>query len=105
MRSSAGRVRFNVRTVIGVPATMLDISEARKQLNSIDERLSDERVIYVTRHNKKAFAVVNLDYLSTLIETIEVLNDPEAMRMLQASLKDIRAGRLHDHKDVERELG
>jgi len=86
-------------------APTLDISEARKQLNSIDERLKDERIIYITRHNKKAFAVVNLDYLSAVIETIEILNDPEAMQMLQRSLDDIRAGRLSDHDDVEKELG
>jgi len=86
-------------------APTLDISEARKQLNSLDERLKDERVIYITRHNKKAFAVVDVDYLSAVIETIEILNDPEALRMLQQSIKEIRAGRLHDHDDVEKELG
>lgn len=59
----------------------------------------------VTRHIKKAFALVNLDYLSAVVETIEILNDPEAMRMLQESIEDIRAGRLHDHDDVEKELG
>jgi antitoxin YefM len=83
----------------------LDISEARRQLNSIDERLKDERVIVVTRHNKRAFAVVDLEYLSAVMETIEILSDPEAMRMLQQSVEDIRAGRLHDHDDVEKELG
>jgi PHD/YefM family antitoxin component YafN of YafNO toxin-antitoxin module len=83
----------------------LDISEARKQLNSIDERLKVERIIYVTRHNKKAFAVVNLEYLSAVIDTVDILADPEAMRMLKESVDDIRAGRLHDHDDVEKELG
>lgn len=83
----------------------LDISEARKQLNSIDERLKDERIIYITRHNKRAFAVINLDYLSAVMETIEILNDKEALRMLQESIEDIRAERLHDHDDVEKELG
>lgn len=86
-------------------AATLDISEARKQLNSLDKRLKDERVIVVTRHNKKAFALVNLDYLSAVVETIEILNDPESMRMLQESIEDIRAGRLHDQDDVEKELG
>lgn len=86
-------------------APTLDISEARKQLNSLDERLKDERVIVVTRHNKKAFAVVDLDYLAAVVETIEILNDPEAMRMLEQSIADIRAGSLHDHDDVEKELG
>ena len=83
----------------------LDISEARKQFSSIDKRLKDDRVIFVTRHNKKAFAVVDLDYLSAVLETIEILSDPEAMVMMQQSIQDIRAGRLFDHDDVEKELG
>lgn len=85
--------------------TTLDISEARKQLNTIDQRLKDERIIVVTRHNKKAFAVVDLEYMSAVLETVEILSDPEAMQMLQQSIEDIRAGRLHDHDDVEKELG
>lgn len=85
-------------------STTLDISEARKQFNTLDERLRDERVILITRHNKEAFAVVDLDYLSALMETLEVLADPEAMKMLQQSIEDIREGRLHDHEDVKREL-
>ncbi len=88
-----------------MPGKTLDISEARKQLNSIDERLKDEHVIFIARHNKKAFAVVDLEYLSAVMETIEILSDPEAMRMLEESIQDIRAGRLHDHDDVEKELG
>ena len=83
----------------------LDISEARKQLNSIDERRKGDRVIVVTRHNKNAFAVVDLEYLAAVLETVEILSDPEAMRMHQQSIDDIRAGRLHDHDDVEKELG
>ncbi len=85
--------------------TTLDISEARKQFNSIDERLKEDSVIYVTRHNKKAFAVVDLDYLAAVMETIEVLTDPEAMQMLEKSIADIRAGRLHAQAAVEKELG
>jgi PHD/YefM family antitoxin component YafN of YafNO toxin-antitoxin module len=88
-----------------MPTATLDISEARKQLNSLDQRLRDERVIVVTRHNKKAFAVVDLEYWSAVMETIEILSDPEAMRMLAQSVEDIRAGRLHDHESVEQELG
>lgn len=82
----------------------LDISEARRQLNSLDERLEEEFVIYITRHNKKAFVMVNLDYFSGLGETLEILADPEAVQMLQSSFDDIRAGRLYDQDDVEKEL-
>jgi PHD/YefM family antitoxin component YafN of YafNO toxin-antitoxin module len=82
----------------------LDISEARKLFTTLDERLREDPVIWITRRNKRAFAVVDTELLETLLETIEILSDPEASRMLQQSLQDIRAGRLHDHEAVKREL-
>ena len=84
--------------------TTLDISEARKQLTRMDERLREHKVIWITRHNKKVFAVVDVELLETALETIEILSDPEALKMLQQSLEDIQAGRLHDHADVKSEL-
>lgn len=83
----------------------LDISEARKKFNTLDSALEDKPVIYITRHNKEAFAIVNIGYLETLIETMEVLGDPEAMRMLDESVRAIERGELIDQEDVERELG
>lgn len=82
----------------------MDISEARKKFNTLDRDLQDDCVIYVTRHNKKAFAVVNVEYLTTVMETLEVLADPEALQLLQDSIADIRAGRVFDQDEVEREL-
>jgi PHD/YefM family antitoxin component YafN of YafNO toxin-antitoxin module len=82
----------------------LDISEARKQFSQLDKRLREDRVIWITRHNKKAFAVVDTDLLQTILETIEILSDADGLRMLQEGLRDIRAGRLYDHEDVKNEL-
>lgn len=82
----------------------LDISEARKQFTRLDERLRKECVIWITRRNQKAFAVVDTEVLETMLETIEILSDPEACTLLQQSLEDVRAGRVHDHEDVKREL-
>ena len=82
----------------------LDISEARKKFNSFDQDLRERPVIYITRHNKRAFAMVNIEYLETMIETMEVLSDPDAMAMLNESLKAIQEGRLIDHEDVEKEF-
>lgn len=82
----------------------LDITEARRQFNKLGERLLDEHVIYITRHNKRAFAVVDIEFLSSVLETIEILSDPESHRMFIESLEDIKMGRLHDHEDVKREL-
>ncbi|MBN2217039.1 MAG: type II toxin-antitoxin system Phd/YefM family antitoxin [Pirellulales bacterium] len=82
----------------------LDISEARRQFSQLDKRLREDRVIWITRHSKKAFAVVDTDLLQTVLETIEILSDPDALQMFQEGLRDIRAGRLHDHEDVKSEI-
>jgi len=84
----------------------IDISEARKQLNSLDKRLAEgEPIIYVTRHNKRAFAIVDIECLSAILDTLEIMSDPESFNTFQQSLADIREGRIHDHEDVKRELG
>ncbi len=82
----------------------LDISEARKHFTTLDKRLEDERVIWVTRHNRKAFAVVNMEVMEALLETLEILRDADSLRMLQESLEDIKCGRVHDHKDIKKAM-
>lgn len=82
----------------------LDISEARSQFNQLDKRLTGEHVIKVTRHGKPVFAVVDLEFLSTVLETIEIMTDPESYKMFMDSLEDIKHGRVYDHEDVKREL-
>lgn len=86
-------------------AATLDISEARKQINTLDERLESEPIIFVTRHNKTAFAVVNVDHMSAMLDTIEIMCDPKSFQVFQESLEDIKKGRLHDHADIKKELG
>ena len=84
----------------------LDISEARRQFNSLDARMRDEgvQVIHVMRHSRPAFAVVDADYLEAVLDTLDILTDPDALKMLEDSLEDIRAGRVYDHEDVKREV-
>ena len=82
----------------------LDITEARREFNRLDERLREEQVIYITRHNQSAFAIVDLEFLTTVLETIEIMSDPESYEIFQQSIEDIRNGRVHDHDDVKREL-
>lgn len=83
----------------------LDISVARKRFNTLDQDLEKKPVIFITRHGREAFAVVNIDYLETVLETMDVLSDPEAMAMLEESVRAIQEGQLIDQEDVEEELG
>lgn len=82
----------------------LDISEARARLSTLDRELSIERpIIMITRHNRQAFAVVDVEYLETVMETMEVLSDPESAAMLQASVAAIEKGDLLTQEEVERD--
>lgn len=83
----------------------LDISEARRRFNTLDRDLQERPVIYITRHSKSAFAVVDIEYLETIMETMEVLADGDARKLLEESIQDIQAGKLIDHDDLGRELG
>jgi PHD/YefM family antitoxin component YafN of YafNO toxin-antitoxin module len=85
--------------------SVLDITEARKAFNTLDERLRVEPVIWVTRHNRKAFAVVDKETLEAVLETMEILKDPESLRVLAQSIDDIKNGRLIDHDELEKEFG
>jgi antitoxin YefM len=83
----------------------MDIAEAAKRLSTFDQQLKTRPVIWVTRKRKRAFAVVDQEYLENLLETMSILSDPEMMKQIHASLEDIKAGRLIDHEEVKRLLG
>ncbi len=85
-------------------STTIDITEARKNFNRLDEQARDGHFIEVTRHGKPVFAVVDTEFLSSLLETIEIMSDKDSYEMFMNSLDDIRHGRLHDHDDVKKEL-
>ena len=83
----------------------LDITEARKRISQLEDLLKESPVVYVTRHDRRAFAVVNPEYLDVVRDTLEILSDPEALQALNDSLADVAAGRVVDHDDLKRELG
>jgi hypothetical protein len=45
---------------------------------------------------------VDTDLMRVVLETLEILKDPDALQMLEQSLEDIRFGRLYDHEDVRK---
>lgn len=85
-------------------ASSIEISEARGQLGHLGERVRDEQVIYVTKRGKEAFAVVDVEYLQAILETIEIVSDPESYKLFMASLEDIKNGRVIEHEQVKKDL-
>src|SRR5947208_13827318 len=71
-----------------------------------EQAMSDpERPIVVEKHGKPAVVLVDARYFEGLLETLDLLSDPEAMKMLRRSLEDEKAGRLIPHDQLMKELG
>jgi PHD/YefM family antitoxin component YafN of YafNO toxin-antitoxin module len=68
----------------------LDITAARRQLNSFDAMLVATPIIHVCRHGKRAFAVVSVELFTAMQESLSIMADPDAIQLLHESLADIR---------------
>lgn len=58
----------------------LTITETRKQLLNLPELLTDEPVI-ITKHGKPAMVALGYEQFESIMETLEVLSDPELMNI------------------------
>ena len=56
----------------------IDITALRKQLCDVDVLLKTGKTLIATKHNKPAFALVDLQYLEGLLQTIDILKNPKA---------------------------
>jgi len=87
--------------------TQLTISEARKVLFDLPEELErgPERAIAITRRGRPVLAVIPWAFYETIVETLDVLSDPEMVSALRNSLKDLKRGRLANNQEVKTRLG
>jgi antitoxin YefM len=87
--------------------TKLTISEARKGFLDLPEKLArePERAVCVTRHGRPELAVMPWELYESIIETLEVLSEPDLVAALRASIEDIERGRLLSHEEVGARLG
>ena len=73
-----------------------------KVMDRIDKKL--DRYV-VTRRGKPVAVIMNVDDYEALVETLDILNDAEAMRGLRRGEEDIRKGRVVPWKKVKKSLG
>jgi prevent-host-death family protein len=83
----------------------ITITEARNKFMKLPDRAAKQDVIAVTRKNKEVMAVMSWELYEGLMETLEVLSDPELMKHLRAGIEDIKAGRTHSLSDAYERLG
>jgi antitoxin YefM len=83
----------------------MPITTARHELTSLPGLLEkDPGAVTITRRGKPVLAVLPWEMYETLLETLEVLGDPELMEALRQSLQEIEAGQAIPWEDAKRIL-
>jgi len=86
---------------------ILTITQARKALLDLPERLrkSPDKALEITKHGRPVLAVLPWELYESLVESLEVLSDPDMANALRESLEDIKRGRLVTHQEARKRLG
>ena len=87
--------------------TQLTISEARKVLLDLPEKLArtPEHAVTVTRRGQPVLAILPWEFYESIVETLDILGDPEMVAALRASLEDLERGRVVSHVEAKKRLG
>lgn len=82
----------------------LTITEARKQLLTLPEKLADEPII-ITKHGKPVMVTISYEQMESLLETLEILEDKEFSIHLKEGIKQDIEGETIDWLDAKAKLG
>jgi prevent-host-death family protein len=87
--------------------TELTISEARKALLDLPEKLArtPERAVTITRRGQPVLAILPWEFYESIVETLEILGDPQMVTALRESLEDLKRGRVLSHAEAKKRLG
>jgi antitoxin YefM len=83
----------------------IPITEARNRFMKLPDQAAKDEVLAVTRRNKEVMAVMSWELYEGLLETLEILSDPELMNNLKRGIQDVKAGRTHSLKEAYERLG
>lgn len=85
----------------------LTISEARKALLDLPEKLvrTPDRAVTITRRGRPVLAILPWEFYESIIETLEILGDPEMVKALRESLEDLERRRVVSNAEAKKRLG
>lgn len=86
----------------------ITISEARSRLSAIAKQLADspeDGAVIVTQRGKPALALMSSELYEGLMETLEIMSDPDLMAGIRQGLKDGEEGRTLNTQELEEQLG
>lgn len=77
--------------------SFVPITKAKAKLLDMVRQLHDtDDTIAITKNGVPEAVLLSMKKFEGLLETIDILADPEMMRQLRGSAKDVKAGRLID---------
>jgi antitoxin YefM len=82
----------------------LTITETRKQLLDLPDQLLDEPVI-ITKHGKPTMVALGYEHFESLMETLEILSDPDLVATLRQSMAQAERGETVSLEDAMSHLG
>lgn len=85
--------------------TTIPLAEARAQLSRlVDEAVRTHERIEVTRKGRRAAVILSADDYDSIIETLDILSDPDLMREVRAAEAELDAGKFVTVDDVADDL-
>lgn len=84
----------------------LPITEARHELTSLPDKLSEtHEIVTITRRGKPVLAVLPWEEYEALIETMEIMADGRLMASLRQGIREAKQGKLIPWERAKRQLG
>ncbi len=86
----------------------LTITQARAELLDIPGKLAKDKTIKsvtVTKRGKPILAILEWELFESIMETLEVMGDPELMTALRRGIREAESGRALPWKRAKQRLG
>ncbi len=84
----------------------IPIVKARAMLSRLPELLSEEnRAVALTRRGKPVLALMPWELFQSIVDTLEIMGDPELMESLRRGIQDLQEGNLVSLDQVKNDLG
>ncbi|MBN1233063.1 MAG: type II toxin-antitoxin system Phd/YefM family antitoxin [Candidatus Coatesbacteria bacterium] len=82
----------------------MSMVEARKLLTSLPGVMGSDGTIEVTRRGKPVMVLIPYELYEALVETIDIMGDPEMMNMLKAGIRDLKNKKMISWEEAVKQI-